>query len=82
MGTPTRVRHYRRSSGELEKTELMVGNCANRIRVVPFHSVRLSGTHRLSFSGRWRERSPALIQFPPSPTINSVLSNAGELRHP
>jgi hypothetical protein len=80
MGTPTTFSDYRRSSASLEITELMVGKCANGMRVVPFQIIRSSGTRRLSPTGRWREWSPALCRFAPSPTINSVLSISGELR--
>jgi hypothetical protein len=58
----------------------MVGKDANRIRSFPFHSIRTSGTRRLSPSGRCRGRRPALSRFVPSPTINFVLSIADELR--
>jgi hypothetical protein len=58
----------------------MVWKTANRIRSVQFHSIRSSGTRRLSPLGRWRERRPALIQIGHSTTIDSVRSIAGELR--
>jgi hypothetical protein len=58
----------------------MVGKGANSIRVVPFHSIMSSGIRRLSNSGRWRERRPAMCRFVPSPTNNTVRSNACELR--
>jgi hypothetical protein len=79
MGTPTTFRYYRLSSAALEETELIVGNCAKRIRAVTFHSIRLSSIRRLSPSGRWDERRPALSRFAPSPNTNSVRSIAGEL---
>jgi hypothetical protein len=65
MGTPNAWRDCGLSSAELERTELMVGKSANRIRAVSVHSIRLSGTRRLSPSGRWRERLPALSRFDP-----------------
>jgi hypothetical protein len=58
----------------------MVGKGANRIRAVPFHSIRSSGNLRPSPSGRWREMRPALIQFAHSPNINSVRYIARRLR--
>jgi hypothetical protein len=82
MGTPSTWRDCRLSSAALERTELMVGKGAIRIRVVLFHSIQLSGTRRLSPFGRWRERRLALSRFAPSPTINSVRLIAGELRRP
>jgi hypothetical protein len=66
----------------LETNELVVGKSANRSSAVIFHSIRSSGTHRLSPSGRWRERRPAMSRFAPSTTINSVRYIAGELRRP
>jgi hypothetical protein len=82
MGTPTTFRDFLLSSAALEETELIVGNCANRIRAVPLHSIRSSSIRRLSPSGRWYERRPALSRFAPSPKTNSVRSIAGELRSP
>jgi hypothetical protein len=58
----------------------MVEKSANRIRAVPFHSIRSLGTRRLSPSGRWLKMRPALIQFAHSPTINSFCFIAGDLR--
>jgi hypothetical protein len=58
------------------------GQEANSIRKFTFHRIRSSGTRPLSQSCRWLEWRPALIQFAPSPTINSVRSIAGELRRP
>jgi hypothetical protein len=62
------------------KTELMVAKCATRIRVVPFHIIRLSGICRLSPSGRWRERRPVQSRFATSPAIKSVCSIQVEFR--
>jgi hypothetical protein len=58
----------------------MVGKGANRIRAVHVYSIQTSGNRRLSPSGRWRERRPALIQFAHSPNIYSVYSIAVEHR--
>jgi hypothetical protein len=80
MATPTTWRDYSLSSAALQKTELLVGKCANLIRAIPFHSIRKSGTRRFSPSGRLREMLPAQIRFASSPTINSVYSIACELR--
>jgi hypothetical protein len=82
MATPTTFSDYRHSSAALEKTELIVGKCANGIRAVQIHTILSSGTRRFSTSGRWRERRPATIPFAPSPTINSVRYIAGELTLP
>jgi hypothetical protein len=80
MGNPSTWRGCCLSSAALERTDLMVGKFANRIRAVPFHRIRLSCNPRHSPSGWWRERRPALSQVAPSPNINSVRSIAGELR--
>jgi hypothetical protein len=40
MGTPTTFREKSLSSAAVEKIELMVAKRANRIRVVPFHSIQ------------------------------------------
>jgi hypothetical protein len=50
----------------------MLEKGANRIRAVPFQSIRSSGTRRHSPFGWWRETSTALSLFAPSPKINSV----------
>jgi hypothetical protein len=82
MGTPTTWRDCSLSSAAMERIELIVGKFAKRNRAVPFHSIRLSGTRRLSPFGRWRETRADLRRFAPSPTINSVRSFAGGLRRP
>jgi hypothetical protein len=82
MGTPTTWRDCCLTSPALDRNELMVGKCANRISVVHFQSIRSSGNLRVSPTGRYRERRPGLSQFVPSPTINSVRSIAYELRLP
>jgi hypothetical protein len=82
MGTPSTWPDSRRNSAELERSELIVGNCANRVRALPFHRIRSSVTRTHLPSGRWRERRHALIQFAHSPNIRSVLSIACELRRP
>jgi hypothetical protein len=80
MGTPTTWRDCRLGTAALEALEFIVGKGANRIRAVPFHSIRSSGNLRRSSSGRWRERRPALIQFAHSTNINSVRYSARGLR--
>jgi hypothetical protein len=75
-------RDCRLGSAALERAEWMVGKTANSITAVQFHSIRLSGTRRLSPTGRCREMGPALIQFVPFPSINSVRSIPCELRRP
>jgi hypothetical protein len=82
MGTPNTWRECGLGSAALERAELMVGKFANRIRTVPFQSIRSSGTRRLTRSGGWRERRLALGRSAPSPNINSVRSIAVELRRP
>jgi hypothetical protein len=70
----------RLSSHALDRPELMVRKGSNRLRAFHFHSIRSSGTDRISPSGRCGERRPALLCFVSSPTINSVRSFACELR--
>jgi hypothetical protein len=82
MENPTTWRDCRLRSAALERTELIVGKGANRIRAVHIHSIRPSGIRLLSPTGRCRERRPALSQFVPSPIIISVGSIACELRSP
>jgi hypothetical protein len=80
MGNPTTWHDCSLSPEALERTELMVGMAANRIRALPFQSLRSLITRRLSPSGRWGEMRPALSHFTPSHTINSVRSIAGDLK--
>jgi hypothetical protein len=80
MGTSTTWCDCSLRSAALERNELMDGKGANRIIAVPFHSIRSSGSRRLSPTGRCRERRPALSRFIPSPTINSVHSIAASLK--
>jgi hypothetical protein len=63
MENPTTWRYCLVRSPALDRTELMVGNGANIIRAVHFHSIRSSGTLRLSLTGGCRERCPGLSQF-------------------
>jgi hypothetical protein len=80
MENPTTSRYCRLSSPALNRIELIVGKSANNIRAVHFYSIWLSGTRRLSQTGRCHERHPALFRFTLSPTIYSVISIPGELR--
>jgi hypothetical protein len=82
MENPTTWRDFRLSSPGLDRTVLMVGNGAKRIRAFHIHSIRSSGTRRLSPSGRWLEWRFALIRFVPSTNINTVDFIASELRGP
>jgi hypothetical protein len=52
MENPTKWRYCSLGSFPLERTDLMMGKFAHRLRAVPFHSIRSSGTRRLSPSGR------------------------------
>jgi hypothetical protein len=67
MENPTTLRYCRLSSPVFDRTELIVGKRANRIKAVHFHSIRSSGTRRHSLICRCRERRPALSRFTPSP---------------
>jgi hypothetical protein len=82
MGSPSTWRDSRLSSAELERSEFIVGNGANRVRALPIHRIRSSVTRTHLPSGRWRERRHALIQFAHSPNISSDFSIACELRRP
>jgi hypothetical protein len=82
MGTPTTWRDCRLGTAALERSELMVGKGANRIRALRFHSILLLGNRKRSPCGRWPERRPALIQLAHSPIINYVRSIADELTRP
>jgi hypothetical protein len=73
VGNPTTWFDCTLSSATLERTELILGNCANHIRAVPFTSIRFSGNRRFSPSGRWREMRPALSRFAPSPPSNQFV---------
>jgi hypothetical protein len=72
MGTPTTLHDCSLSSNALERTEFLVVKGANRIRDYPIHNIRASGNRRHLPSCMWRDMSPALMQFSPCPTINSV----------
>jgi hypothetical protein len=72
MGSPTRFIDYCLSSSALAESELMVGKVANRIRAVPFPSIRASSTRRISPFGRRRESRPALFHLGhPPPKFSS-----------
>jgi hypothetical protein len=73
MGTPTTWSDCSRSSAALERIELMVGTGANRMRAFTFHSIRASGTRRLSPYSRLRETHTARDgSLPPPQTIHFV----------
>jgi hypothetical protein len=80
--TPTTFRDYRQAQRYWKDLNFMVKKGVNRIRAVPFHSIRSSGNRRHSPSGRWRYRRHALSRFAPSPTIKYFRSIAVELRRP
>jgi hypothetical protein len=82
MGSLTTGHDCSLSPSALERTKLMVGKGAYRLRAVPSHSIRSSGSRRFFPSCWLRERRPALMQFAQSSTMNSVRSIAGELRRP
>jgi hypothetical protein len=82
MVTPAKWRACRLKSPALDRTDLMVGKGAKRIRAIHNQIIRSSGIRRHLPSGRCREMCPGLSQFVPSPTINSVCSIACELRRP
>jgi hypothetical protein len=81
MGTPVSCCDCSLSSAELERTELMLGKCANRIRADPFQSIQSLGSRRISPAGRWRKRLPALSRFTHFPAIKSVRSIPGAQTH-
>jgi hypothetical protein len=65
MENPTTWRSCRLSSPTFDRTGLMVGKRANRIKAVHLHSIRSSGTLRLSPTGRWREMRTNLRMIAP-----------------
>jgi hypothetical protein len=72
MGTPNTWRDCRLSSGALDRTELILGKCANRIIVVPLHSIQssaLAGTRRLA--GGMRSVPPESVRSLPHHQISS-----------
>jgi hypothetical protein len=73
------MRDERLCSPGMERTELMVGG-ANRIRSGRVSRHRPDGESRLVPEYRMLWKGTALISFANFPTINSVLSNAAELR--
>jgi hypothetical protein len=52
MENPTKWCYCGLGSFALERTDLMVGKFAHRLTAVTFHSIRSSGTRRLSPSVR------------------------------
>jgi hypothetical protein len=64
----------------MERTELMVGEGANRLRAGRLSRHRPDGESRRVPDDRSLWKGTALMRFAPFPTINSVLSNAAELR--
>jgi hypothetical protein len=64
----------------MERTELMVGEGANRFRAGRLSRHRPDGGRRLVPDYRMMRRGNDLMRFVPSPTINSDLTNAAELR--
>jgi hypothetical protein len=64
----------------MERTELMVGEGANRIRARRLSRHRPDCESRLLPEYRMLWKGTALIRFAHFPSINSVLSNAVELR--
>jgi hypothetical protein len=82
MQNPTTWRDCCLRTPALDRTEMIVGKVAKRLRAFHFHSIRSLDTRRNSPSGRCRERRQALSRFLPSPTIYSVRSIACELRSP
>jgi hypothetical protein len=60
----------------MERTDLMVGECANRLRVGRLSCHRPDGETRRVLADRMLWKGTALMRFAPFPTINSVSSNA------
>jgi acyl carrier protein phosphodiesterase len=65
----------------MERIDLMVGNGANRLRLRRLSSHRPDGESRRVPDNRMLWTGTALMRFADFPTINSVLSNAAELRY-
>jgi hypothetical protein len=64
----------------MERTELMVGEGANRLRAGRISRHRLDGESRRVPNDRKMCKGTAMMMFAPFLTINSVLSNAAEIR--
>jgi hypothetical protein len=64
----------------MERTELMAGEGVNRLRAGRISPHRPDGENRRGIDDRMLGKRNALMRFAPFPTINSVLSNAAELR--
>jgi hypothetical protein len=64
----------------MERTELMFGEGASRLGVGRLSSNRPDGEKRRVPDDRILWKRPAMMRFAPFPTINSVFSNAAEIR--
>jgi hypothetical protein len=64
----------------MESSELMVGEGGSRTRAGRISHHRLDGESRRVPDSRMLWMGTALLRFAPYLTINSVSSNAGELR--
>jgi hypothetical protein len=64
----------------IERTELMVGEGASRLSVFRLSRHRPDGERRRVPDNRMLWKGSALMRFAPISTINSILSNAAELR--
>jgi UDP:flavonoid glycosyltransferase YjiC (YdhE family) len=64
----------------MERTELMAGERANRLRAVRVSRHGLNGEIRRVHDDRMLWKGTALMRLAPIPIINSILSNAAELR--
>jgi hypothetical protein len=64
----------------MEQTELIVGEGVNRLRAGHISPHRPDGECRRVIDDRMLWKCNALLWFAHVPTINSVLSNAAELR--
>jgi hypothetical protein len=64
----------------MEPTELMLGEGARRLRLGRLSRHRPDDERRRLPDDRMLWKATATIRFAPFPTINSVLSNAAELR--
>jgi hypothetical protein len=70
----------RLSSPAKQRTELLVGEGVNRLRLRNLSRHRPDGERRRVTDDRMLWKGKTFMLFAPFPTINSVLSNVAELR--
>jgi hypothetical protein len=64
----------------MERTELMLGEGVNRLRAGRISPQLPDGESRRLTDDRMLGKGKVLMRFAPFPTINSIISNAAEIR--